>query len=110
MSQQILAETISLKRHFSLSLNARKQSQAVLFLHAKLPAICYIQFTLSLENPKLSMATPTPASKSYCVEGTIDALRSDFSSGIDPKCLDTSIKIFFTTFCNIQILDLISNP
>ena len=48
------------------------------------------------------MATPTPASESPPGEGTINVSRSDCSSGIDPKCLDTPLTFFSINFCNIR--------
>ena len=48
------------------------------------------------------MATPTPASESPSGEGTINVPRSDCSSGIDPKCLDTPLTFFSINFCNIR--------
>ncbi|MPC15087.1 hypothetical protein E2C01_007870 [Portunus trituberculatus] len=48
------------------------------------------------------MATPNPVSGSPSGEGTRNVPRSDCSLGGDPKCLDTSINLFYINFCNIR--------
>ncbi|MPC32505.1 hypothetical protein E2C01_025818 [Portunus trituberculatus] len=48
------------------------------------------------------MAIPNPESKSPSGEGTRNVPRPDCFSGGDPKCLDTSLDLFFTNFCNIR--------
>ncbi|MPC93629.1 hypothetical protein E2C01_088763 [Portunus trituberculatus] len=48
------------------------------------------------------MTTPNPASESPSGKGTRNVPRSDWPSGSDSKCLDTSLNFFFMNFCNIR--------
>ncbi|MPC76828.1 hypothetical protein E2C01_071261 [Portunus trituberculatus] len=48
------------------------------------------------------MATPNPASDSSSGEGTRNVPRPDCSLFGDPKCLDTSLNLFFINLCNIR--------
>ncbi|MPC37706.1 hypothetical protein E2C01_031196 [Portunus trituberculatus] len=48
------------------------------------------------------MATPNPASESPSDDGTRYVPRSNYSLIGDPKCLDTSLDLFFINFCNIR--------
>ncbi|MPC63283.1 hypothetical protein E2C01_057379 [Portunus trituberculatus] len=47
------------------------------------------------------MATPNPASEFPSGEETRNVPRSDCPLGGDPKCLDTSLDVYFINFCNI---------
>ena len=63
-----------------------------LFLNTKLHAPSYTHMLHS--KFLLNMATLPPASESPSGEGTINVSRSDCSSGINHKCLDTPPHIF----------------
>ncbi|MPC38951.1 hypothetical protein E2C01_032469 [Portunus trituberculatus] len=54
------------------------------------------------------MATPNPASESPSGEGTGNIPRSDSSLNDDPKCLDTSLNLFYIKFCNIRVEHILS--
>ncbi|MPC60835.1 hypothetical protein E2C01_054894 [Portunus trituberculatus] len=50
------------------------------------------------------MATPNTALESPSGEETRNIPRLDSSLDDDPKCLDTSLNIFYINFCNIRSL------
>ncbi|MPC56761.1 hypothetical protein E2C01_050727 [Portunus trituberculatus] len=47
------------------------------------------------------MATPKPASESPPGEGTRNVSRLNSSLDDDPKCLETSLNVFYINLCNI---------
>ena len=79
-----------------------------LFLHTKLHAPSYTHLLHS--KLQLNMVTPSPASESPSGDGTINVPRSDYPSGIDPKCLDTPLTLFSPlTSATFAVFDLIFN-
>ena len=50
------------------------------------------------------MTILTLASESSSRKGTINALRSDGSFGVDQKCLEILLNFFYINFCNIHVL------
>lgn len=53
------------------------------------------------------MATFTPASETLSGEGIKNVPRSDCSTSIDPKCLDTPLNSFFINFATFAVADQI---